>query len=777
MPPADPSRRRTLAVCLVLFLGTIALFARAWDYGFTNYDDPRYVTENLHVQGGLGWAGLVWAFLGNADYFHPLTWISHMLDWQLYGADATGHRLTSILWHAVNAVLAFFVVRRVSGLSLPPRARAEAAGRLFWLSALSAALFAWHPLRVESVVWVTERKDVMSGFFFLLTIWAYVGYAEKRRVQPAAAWRGYALALAAFAGGLMSKPVIVALPGVLVALDFWPLRRFPFAANIGTQPPAKAEAAAKSAPAQHAPESWRTLVLEKVPFAALSLGIAALTVWMQHGVHAFTVDVPFGARIANAFVALARYLGKFFWPFELTAIYPHPGTWPAVVVIAAALLFVAITAAALRQWRARPWLAAGWGWFLVMFVPSIGLVQAGFQSMADRYTYLPILGLQLALVPLLAELPWRRLPRWLPGAAAGAVLAALAVRTWSQEGTWRDSDTLYEHALAVTQNNYVAHGFLSLNLVEQKRLDEAERHARRALELKPDYGTAHYALAAVRRSQGRIDEAIAGMRRNLELEPHNLATELELGLLLLQKNQTPEAAAHFAHAYAANPDVFAALVNFAHDEATAKNPRAAIALYRQALALRSDDAPAHHNLGVLLAAQGRPEEALAQFEEAMRLAPTLAQPHIDGGAVLLRLGRAQAAGEQFRKAAGLEPENAAALLGLSRALEQLGHGDEALAALRRAVAANPRAAALHAALGDALGRRRDIAGAAAEYEEAVRLQPDDAATRARLGFTLLLLRRPAEAATHWEEALRLDPNLPGLRERLEQVRRDLAAGR
>jgi Tfp pilus assembly protein PilF len=654
MPPAGSPALRTTAVCLILFLGTAVLFSRAVVYGFTNYDDPSYVTANPHVQGGLSWAGLRWAFTGRTDYWHPLTWLSHMLDWQLHGDHAPGHRLTSILWHAANAVLVFLVARRLTGA--------------FWTSALCAALFAWHPLRVESVVWIPERKDVMSGFFFLLTLWGYAAWADRRAAgDRRGAGLRYGLTLAAFAGGLMSKPVLVTLPGVLLLLDFWPLRRWRFAA-------------AAASPAA-AGESWRSLLLEKVPFFLLSAVIAVVTVVMQNQAGAFALHVPLGGRLANAVVSIPRYLGKFFWPFDLTVCYPHPGHWPAATVMAATALVVALTGAAVWQWRARPWLAVGWGWFLVMLLPNLGLVQAGFQAMADRYTYLPVLGLELALLWTLRRAAPPPVARWSGAGLAAVVLAGCILRTWDQEATWRDPPTLFAHAVAVTQDNYPAHAFLALIEVSQGRLAVAEVHAQRAVAIRPDFPAGQDALAVVRRAQGRIDEAIAGFRHVLELLPRAPATHNDLGMLLLQQNRIDEAAGHFQAALQANPDLVSAYIGLALIEA--------------------------------------------------------------------RRGHPQVAESYCGRAGALMPRN-------------------------RELPAN--LAGLHRMVGDALARQQQFTAAAAQYEAALRVQPDDAEIHARLGYALLLLRRPAEAARQWEEALRLKPDLPGLRDRLEQVRRALAAG-
>ena len=338
---------RTAMVCALLFGGTLLLYGRVTGFDFVNIDDPVYVTGNPMVQRGLSWAGAVWAFTAPSDYWHPLAWLSHMADCQLYGLAPAGHHFTSILWHALNAVLAFLVFRTLMGGT--------------WRSAFAAALFAWHPLRVESVAWVTERKDVMSGCFFLLTVLAYARFAAARSAgRPAC--RSYGLALVFFAAGLMSKPMLVTLPFVLLLLDYWPLARQP---------------------------RWpaRRQVREKLPFFALAGAAGVATVLMQKSAGGFVLSLPVTARLGNAAVALVRYLGKFLWPFDLIVCYAHPGSWPVETILAAVALLLGLGATVWWQRRDRPWLATGLAWYLVTLLPVLGLVQLGFQAMADRYTW------------------------------------------------------------------------------------------------------------------------------------------------------------------------------------------------------------------------------------------------------------------------------------------------------------------------------------------------------------------------------------------------------
>ena len=823
-PAAD---RRLYAVGLVLFLGTVALFARSLGYGFSNYDDPTYVTGNLHVQGGLSWESLRWAFIARIDFWQPLGWLSHMAAAQIFGARPWGHHLTNILWHAANAVLAFLLMRRLTGA--------------FWTSAFGAALFAWHPLRVESVTWITERKDVMSGFFFLLTLLAYVAYARRRAGGRPARSR-YAWTLAAYAAALMCKPVVVVLPGLLLLLDVWPLRRLALPGwwSARTGPEATPAPAARD-------ETPGSLLLEKVPFGLLSVMFAVITIRIQAESGAFTLTVPLAARIANALVSIARYLGMFFWPVDLTVIYPHPGTWPGGSVIAASLLILAITGAAAWRFRppgrGQPWLLTGWGWFLLMLLPSLGLLQVGFQALADRYTYLPILGLEFGLLSIARTALPVRTPSWLKAGGAVLLLAACAWRTWDQQATWRDPSTMLNHALAVTRNNFAAEAFLGFTRLSEGRVAEAEAHARRAVAINPAFGAGHEALALVRLQQGRVDEAIAEFGAVLKQTPRSATTHRDLGDLFLRLNRLDEAAANYEAALRSKPNLASAYSGLAQVEAMRRDPAAAIANFEKALALEPKDWTLHNEYAGMLATLGRYPEGRRHFETALRLAPQVAQTHLNFAGMLGEAGQTAEAVEQARQAVALQPDDPAAQGGLAQALEQAGRLDEAYAAfdrvarqrpddaralcglgrvllerhqpeeawsrfeaalksqpefgpalvglalaagqlgriddvvanLQRALRATPGDVTALVMLGDAQARQGQMADAAAQYQEALRLRPGGASVEARLGFALFLLRRPAEAARHWEEALRLDPKIPGLRERIERAQRDAAA--
>jgi protein O-mannosyl-transferase len=463
-----------------------AVFWRVGSFGFVAFDDPRYVLENPAVRAGLSWSGARWALGATwASNWHPLTWLSLMLDVETFGLDPGWMHRVNALWHGADAVLLFLVLRSATGS--------------LWRPALVAALFAVHPLHVESVAWIAERKDVLSAFFWLLAMGAWVRYARRP-----SAWR-YLPVAGAMALGLLAKPMVVTLPIVLLLLDFWPL---------GRADPAR---------------PWRSwlprLLLEKLPLLALSLASSAVTLLAQSGGGAVSASarLPLGSRAGNALLATAWYLEKAFWPASLAAFYPHPGLGPGGMptwkVLGAGALLLAISALAIRQWRRRPWLAVGWAWYLVALLPVIGLVQVGRQGMADRYSYLPLIGIFAALAWSLPWPPALRLRRWLVAGAAGAAVLALAVAARAQAETWRDTGSLFTRATAVDRDNWLAWGNLGLWHFDQGRRDEALRAFREAVRAAPWDADGWANVAACHAAEGRWGLAAEALERAVALAP------------------------------------------------------------------------------------------------------------------------------------------------------------------------------------------------------------------------------------------------------------------
>jgi protein O-mannosyl-transferase len=552
----------------VLWLTTVLVYWPATSHDFVNYDDSYYVTSNAHVRTGLSWENVKWAFsnpvVGN---WHPLTMLSHMLDCQIYGLNPWGHHLTNILLHGTNTALVFLLLCGLTGA--------------VWRSLAVAALFGLHPLHVESVAWVAERKDVLSTFFELLCLMAYTHYAEKtRRSSSSLGGSGnlrpkifYALALFLFVCGLMSKPMVVTTPFVLLLLDYWPLNRI--------------------RDSEFRVRNFTTLLFEKIPFFILAAVMSVVTylVQLRTGMMNSLENVPLGARAENALISYCRYLGKFFWPSDLAVFYPYPKHWPLELLLQAGGTIAAVSALCFLQRRRHPYLLAGWLWFCGTLVPVIGLVQVGGQAMADRYMYVPSLGLLIMVVWGANELAkrWRYHEMLLSGAGCAAIVLCVGL-TRQQLGYWRNDETLYRHALAVTRNNYLAHHNLGIALFRKGQIDEAISQYRDTLRLEPDYAEAHYDLGAALAAKGRTGEAISQFREAIRLKPDYAEAHCNLGTALGKEGQMTEA----------------------------------INQYREAVRLKPDNAEFHYDLGTALGMTGQIGEAIAQFQEALRLKPDYA---------------------------------------------------------------------------------------------------------------------------------------------------------
>ncbi|MCS6851435.1 MAG: tetratricopeptide repeat protein [Gemmataceae bacterium] len=574
--PWRHSSGQLLLVGLGLALATVATFAPCLGADFLEYDDPDYVTANPHVCSGLSLDNVRWALTAtDAGNWHPLTWLSLQVDAQIFGLRPWGFHLTNVLLHAANTVLLVVVLRRLTGC----------LGR----SAMVAALFAWHPLRVESVAWVAERKDVLSGFFALLTILAYGWYVERPHA------RRLALVGGMFALGLMAKPMLVTLPGLLLLLDVWPLERL-----------------------SRAP--LRGLVVEKIPLFLLVVGACALTLHAQRqGGAVKPLDSwPIGQRLANAAVAYVAYLGKAVWPVHLAVLYPHPRDRLGMgEVWGATLLLLALTAAALTLVR-RPYLLVGWLWYLGTLVPVIGLVQVGEQAYADRYTYLPLIGVFLAGVWAVADGVTGVTPR---AVLAGAILTACGLLTFRQATYWRDTVTLWEHTVAVTECNPVAHRNLGLAYLRRGRWDDAEGQLQAALALDPEMAGPQYFLGEVHLKRGEWAQAEERFRRAAACRPEAALPHNGLGLVALKQGRFAEAERAFAEAVRRRPQWAEAHSNRGLALWWQGETAAAVVACGHAVMLDPETAAYHRNLAMAQLTAGRAAEAAASFDRAGQLQP------------------------------------------------------------------------------------------------------------------------------------------------------------
>ncbi len=569
------SRWLVFIICVALAAITCAVFGQTRQFDFVNYDDNACVYENPAVTHGLSAAEIISVF----SHYHygnwiPLATVSHMVDWQFFGANAGGHHLTNVLLHAASVVVLFLVLRRLTGA--------------LWRSALVAAVFAVHPLHVESVAWVSERKDVLSGLFFMLTLAAYVRYVRSPK-----SLFNYSIVLLLFALGLLSKPMLVTLPFVLLLLDYWPLHRFAPAASAEK---IKSGGALKnlSVPAR--------LVVEKIPLLLLSVVSCVTTFQAQSPTVQSLQTVSFPLRLENAVVTGVIYLGQLFYPAHLAAFYPYPvNGLPLYQVIAALILLVAISLAAFLWRRQRPYFFVGWLWYLIMLAPVIGIVQVGMQARADRYTYLPQIGLCILIVWLVAQAGARLShQRALLGLGAGLGLAALMITAHTQAAHWRDSKSLWTHALAVTQNNSVAQDNLGLFLFRHGQADSAISHFQIALQIHPEDDSAenNYGLALV--NQGQVDAAAVHFQKAVKFNPDNDDAQNNFGNILYMNGQVDAAIGHYQKALQVNPNYAKAANNLGLALASKGRMDEAIACFQKAVALDSDYAEADHNLQLAL---------------------------------------------------------------------------------------------------------------------------------------------------------------------------------
>jgi protein O-mannosyl-transferase len=593
--PKTWERYAPLAVCVFLVAAVAAVYCQTIDHNFVNRDDDVYVLDNKPVRQGLTSQGIAWAMTtGHGCNWHPLTWFSHMLDCQLYGLHAGGHHVTSVLLHAANVVLLFLVFWRMTGD--------------LWPSAFVAAVFAVHPLRVESVAWVSERKDVLSGLFFMLTLAAYLGYVRQRFSLAR-----YLLVVLCFGLGLMAKPMLVTVPFVLLLLDYWPLGRTRLRLTAPVVVPAKMELS---------PLPASRLIVEKVPLLLMTIASCVVTSIVQTPAMEKIDTLPLGSRMANALVSYVSYLGQFFWPTNLTPLYPHPGeNLAAWKVLGSLLLLLGISAGVGVLWRRIPALPTGWLWYLGMLVPVIGLVQVGSQAQADRYTYLPQIGLAIALAwgatYAARSWPYRR---YVFGVASALALAALMACAWRQTTYWRDGESLWIRAVNCTPENNNVYAGLAGYYQKAGKIDAAIEQLQHALALKPDDAESLSNLGAAWTKQGRLDAAVHCLQEALRIKPSSKDAHVNLGEALARLQQYDAAIKEYEAAIKIDPDLLEAHHNLGMAWARQNRLEDAIPHYERALKIDPDCAEAHANLAVALQLVGRIGEARTHFESALMLA-------------------------------------------------------------------------------------------------------------------------------------------------------------
>lgn len=559
----NPTLLRAVIVYSIIILATLSVYLPVKDYDFTNYDDDMYVFHNPRVLGGLTFKNILWSLTAiEAANWHPLTWISHMTDIQIFGLNAGGHHLTSVGFHILNTVLLLVLLSTMT--------------REFWKSSFVAALFALHPLHVESVAWIAERKDVLSTFFCFLALLSYTHYCQKKNRQQ------YLLSLLFFICALMTKPMVVTLPFVFLILDYWPLKRFPevFSNKITVQ------------------FKWVLghLLVEKIPFLMLSFLSCLITLVAQHRAFNSIEAYPLISRITNPLISYTEYLAKMVCPFPLAVLYPHPRMFFLWKFIASLFVILPIFYLSIRKLRRRPWLTVGWFWYIGTLVPVIGLVQVGYQGYADRYTYIPLIGLFIMISWQLPEMAqsWRHKTIVLSVSAVGT-LSVLWLLTSFQIRHWENNITLFEHALKSTSENFVAHNNLGVSLAEKGNYNEAIVHYREAIRIFPGYGDAYHNLGFIANKQGHFQEAIFHYQNAIAYNPNSAQSYYSLASLYFELKQNGNA----------------------------------IIYYAKALKIRPDYVEAMNNLGISLVLIGKSDEALALFKEAIRINPDFVDARIN----------------------------------------------------------------------------------------------------------------------------------------------------
>ena len=653
--PSTRLRWVDLAIVIALALATTLVYAQVRTHGFLTHDDPEYVTANPHVLQGLTSSGVAWAFTtGHDGNWFPLTWLSHMTDVQAFGVNAGAHHLVSLVLHLLSALLLFLVLRRMTGAR--------------WRSALVACLFALHPLHVESVAWVAERKDVLSGLFWMLTLLAYARYVER----PG---RGrYTVVLAAFGLGLMTKSMLVTLPLVLLLLDWWPLGRW-----------------SPTSGRRRIPATLVPLVREKLPLLALSATLSVVTFFAQRsgGTVASLDAAPLSERAANAVVSYVIYLRDLIWPVRLVIFYPLRPIDPWTALVAAAVI-VAVSIGVVRAAASRPYLTVGWCWYLGTLVPVIGLIQVGSQSHADRYTYIPSIGIAVAAAWGLAEIVrrWSGLRMVVAGLAAAACLAA-GVATWRLLPYWRTSEALFTHAIEARGDNYVAEFNLGLVRRSEGRLDEALAHYERAAAIRPSYPEAQNNIAEVLIVANRVPEALPHLAEALRLRPDLVDAHFNLGAASLEAGRPDAAAAAFRDALRLAPGNARVLTGLGRSLSQLRQLDEGIRLLQEAARREPDSPEAHGALATSLALAGRSRDARTEFAIAIRLQPANAQVHFDLGTLLAGEDRMSDAAGEFAEAVRLQPDYVRARVNLGSSLAAMGRYDEAIAQFTEALRLQP----------------------------------------------------------------------------------------
>ncbi len=672
------AKKTELAVCASLVLAVISIYWQVYNFDFINLDDNVYITDNPYVTAGLTPASISAAFTKTpGGLWLPLTWLSFMLDYEIFGLWAGGYHLVNVLLHILNSLLLFVVCRSLTGA--------------LWQSAFVAALFSIHPLHAESVAWIAERKDVLSSLFFLLSLYCYTYYIQR----PCTA--RYLSIIICFSLGLMAKPMVLTLPLVMLLLDFWPLKRLKLSnvsatciSNTGLSPSA--------------------LITEKLPLLIMTAIAAIVTfcVQLRAGAVASFDVIPISSRLANAVKSYAEYLTRMLWPSDLAVLYPYPESISWLQVSGSAAVLFVISAYVVRSAKTRPYLVVGWLWYLITLFPVIGVAQSGPQAMADRFIYIPLIGIYIMLAWHLASLAARFSMKPKATAAGAAILLlTLTFLTWRQVGHWKNSITLFQHTITVTVNNHIAHYNLGSALEANGRFQDALHNYTETIRINPLHAKAHNNIGALLEKQGRLESAINKYRHAVRLRPTYTDAHYNLASALAKIGQKDDAIRH----------------------------------YRQALHIRYNSPETHYNLGLLMAQKGQTAEALRHYREALRLNSAFTSAHINLGVLLDRQGFEEEALQHYQEAIQQDYNSVNAHYNLGVILARRGNQEKAVNHYREAIRLQPDYARAHNNLGGLLYQQGNLRKALICFQNALAIQPDYPSARKNLHMTRLLLNK------------------------------------
>ena len=768
------------AICIFLAVATFSVYLQVKDHEFLDYDDKALISQNWNIKSGLSKESVVWAFTTTSNgSWEPITWLSHILGYQLYGSSSKNHHLINVFFHITNAVLLFIVLLRMTGA--------------LWQSGFVACMFALHPMNVESVAWLMERNMLLCTLFWLLTMLVYIHYTEKPSI------RRYSLVILFFTLGLMSKSMIVTLPFVLLMMDYWPLKRLKVNQKKYNDKFEMDFVIKRS-------EVLR-LVLEKIPLLILSLGLSITIFNLAEGFEGtdYMAAVSFFGRLNNGMVSYLEYLGKTAWPTGLAVLYPHPlNTLAAWKGILCGMALLGVTFFSIRFIKKSPYFAFGWFWYLGVLVPVIGIfVQVGGElAMADRYAYLPLIGIFIIIAWGLPELiaRWRHREKIL-SISAGIIISMLMATTWVQLSYWKNSIDLFKRAISVANkkdpnfknpnhallynhlglvfynmgkpeestSHYemaikiapdlaMAHTNLGISHLSMGNTEEAISHYKTAIKFNPSHAHGHYNLGIALFTLGKIEKAISHYKTAIKLNPNYAAAHNNLGLILEEKGRTHEAISNYTTAINLKPDYAAAHSNLGNTLFALGKTKEAIAHYKTVVRLRPGFFPAHTNLGNALFALGKTEEAIAHYKTVIRLNPDLALANSNLGIALFALGKTEEAIAHYETAIRLNPDFAMAYTNLGNALFALGKTEEAIVHYKMAIELKPDYTEAHHNLGVALFAIKKVEESISHYKMAIKFKPDYPMAYTNLGNALFTLGKTEEAVSHYKTAIRLRPD-------------------